>query len=64
MDPQTHITLNTVLILLVVLVQFFLRSRPQTKQVQELQARLEEVEGYLEKLQAQLWTQQPQKPPE
>jgi preprotein translocase subunit YajC len=54
MDPQTHITLNTLLILLVVVVQFFLRSRPQTKQIQELQARLEEVEGYLEQVQGQL----------
>jgi preprotein translocase subunit YajC len=54
MDPQTHITLNTLLILLVVVVQFFLRSRPQTKQIQELQARLEEVEGYLEQVQRQL----------
>jgi len=60
MDPQTHVTLNTLLILLVVVLQFFLRSKPQSKHIQELEARLEEVEGYLERLQAQLWTQLPE----
>ena len=64
MDAQTHVTLNALLILLVVLLQFFLRSRPQTKQIQALEARLEEVEGYLEKLQEQLWTQQSDPPPQ
>jgi preprotein translocase subunit YajC len=58
MDAQTHITLNSLLILLIVLLQFYLRGRPQTKQVQELQARLEEVEGYLERLQQQLLTKE------
>jgi preprotein translocase subunit YajC len=58
MDAQTHITLNSLLILLIVLLQFYLRGRPQTKQVQALQDRLEEVEGYLATLQQQLLTEQ------
>ncbi len=56
MDAQTHVTVNTLLILLVVVVQFFLRHRPQTKRIQELEARLEEIEADLETLQEQSWT--------
>lgn len=50
MSTETHITLNTLLILLVALVQFLLRRGPQPPYVQELEIRLAEAEQRLEEI--------------
>ena len=54
MDAQTLGLLNTLLILLVVLLQFLLRRQPQTAQIQDLENRLEQAEALLEVLQQRL----------
>jgi len=51
MDSQTVSLLNTLLILLVVLLQFVLHAGPQSQRVQELERRLEQAEQTLEDLQ-------------
>jgi hypothetical protein len=54
MDHDTRLFLNTLLILLVALLQFLLRKRPQSKRVRELEERLEETEERLEEIMRQL----------
>ncbi|MEP7286645.1 MAG: hypothetical protein ABI947_12860 [Chloroflexota bacterium] len=54
MDQRTHSTLNTLLILLVALLQFLLGGIQQTARVKALEARLEEAEQQLEEFQKQL----------
>ncbi len=51
MDSQTVSLLNTLLILLVVLLQFVLHAGPQSQRVQELEQRLEQAEQSLEDIQ-------------
>ncbi len=46
--------LNTLLILLVALLQFVLKNRPQTESIQELEARLAEAERRLDEFQRRL----------
>lgn len=50
MTQETQVMLNTLLILLIALVQFFLRKGPQSERVKELETRLEEAEQALEDL--------------
>ena len=54
MDQDARMFLNTLLILLVALLQFLLRNRPQNKQVTELEERLAETEQRLEDIQRRL----------
>lgn len=54
MDPQTQNLLITLLILLVAIVQFFLRHGPQSERVKELEKRLAEAEQQLEELASRL----------
>jgi hypothetical protein len=54
MDQDTRMLLNTLLILLVALLQFLLRNRPQSKQIMELEERLAETEQRLEDVQRRL----------
>jgi hypothetical protein len=48
MNQQTQTLLVTLLVLLVAIVQFFLRSGPQNDRVKELEIRLEQAEQALE----------------
>jgi hypothetical protein len=57
MDQQSQTTLNTLLILLVALLQFVLRQGRQSDSVKDLEARLEKIEEQLEDLQLQRWLQ-------
>lgn len=50
MDQQTQITLNTLLILLVALVQFLLHRGSQSDAVKTLEERLAEAEQRLEEI--------------
>lgn len=54
MDTQTRSTLNTLLILLLALLQFVLHIGPQSTQVKALEERLAEAEARLEALEQQL----------
>ena len=54
MDHQTLAALNTLLFLLIALLQFLFRSKPQRQATQELEERLEEAEKQLESIQRQL----------
>ncbi len=51
MDPQTLNFLITLIILLVVLLQFLLGAGSQNQRVQELEARLSQIESILIALQ-------------
>jgi hypothetical protein len=57
MTPETQTMLNTLLILLVALLQFVLRLGPQRADVRELEQRLEEAEERLEEIQQRLLSQ-------
>jgi hypothetical protein len=54
-DQQSQTTLNTLLILIVALLQFVLRQGKQTDSVKELEQRLEQLEEQLETIQQRLW---------
>lgn len=53
MDTQTRSLLNTLLILLLALLQFLLRVGPQNAQAKALDQRLAEAEARLESLEQQ-----------
>ena len=52
MDQDTRLTLNTLLILLVALLQFLLHRGPQSSQVEDLEDRLADVEVRLTDIEA------------
>jgi hypothetical protein len=54
MNQDSNVTLNTLLILLVALLQFVLRSAPQSRRVRDLERRLEETEQRLDAIQERL----------
>jgi hypothetical protein len=54
-DQQSQTTLNTLLILVVALLQFMLRKGQQTDPVKELEERLSKLEEQLEDLQLRRW---------
>ena len=54
MDAQSLGLINTLLILLIALLQFLLRAGPQSQRVQDLEQRLEEAEKRLENIQSVL----------
>ncbi|MEP7286644.1 MAG: hypothetical protein ABI947_12855 [Chloroflexota bacterium] len=56
MDQNTHVTLNTVLVLLVGIVQFFQRHGPDQVRLEDVVRRLEVAEQQLVVIQHQLST--------
>jgi hypothetical protein len=57
MDQQPQTTLNTLLILVVALLQFVLRQGKQSDSVKDLEERLGKIEEQLEELQLRRWLQ-------
>jgi hypothetical protein len=57
MNSEAQTTLNTLLILVVALLQFLLRTGSQKGAVKELEQRLEEAEERLEEIQRRLLNQ-------
>ncbi|MEP7286961.1 MAG: hypothetical protein ABI947_14485 [Chloroflexota bacterium] len=54
MDQDTRVTLNTVLVLLMGIVQFFLRRGPHQARVEDLERRVEALEQQVRELQPPL----------
>jgi hypothetical protein len=57
MDQQSQTTLNTLLILVVALLQFVLRQGKQSDSVKDMEERLGKIEEQLEDLQLRRWLQ-------